>query len=126
MEELDIEFPEEELEEAVKGRWSTQARFPTVHVGSRSMSFNSKCFDFVPKFVRWYTAPGLAILLPAPEFGANSFAITHIPEKSIMVASIPSAVLVKKNIRRGHYKLYKYRDGVAIKLNERLEDNARD
>lgn len=106
---LDGILVEEEFEEI--SRFNNLYPYPVVYIGNTYLSFNIASHPVIDRFkaVRYYVSTNLVAMLPCNKGAVNSFAINVRKPLAIPVQ------LKEKKIRPGWYKLYRYKDGVAIK-----------
>ena len=116
LEELELD-DSEELEELLKLTHSYWELFPCITVSDHTLYFNRMSNAIVPKRLKWFATSELIIGLPASEVDVNSFAVKNYAGTSGKATRFPSFMQQKK-IKRGVYKLYKYKDGFAFKRYE--------
>lgn len=120
MEELFLNVAElSELEE-VQNRLR-KFKFPVVHIGTR-VSFNRYCEPFLKDAIRWFVSTEYVIGVPAPRSGKNTFGVfVCFNEGGSLTQAythFPIALRTEKKIKKGYYKLLKFKDGFAFKRYE--------
>ena len=122
-EEIEIS---EELD-AVK-REHIQYKFPTVTFtnkdksNSRLLYFNRYATPLVPEYIKWYFSTNYVIGLPAKETECNVYKTWFSRSFMGQVSTVPRNLVREKALRPGVYRVYKYKDGFAIKRYERVKE----
>lgn len=114
----------EELEEIKRSGFVDRFPFPAVTIHGTTIYFNRFCTSLLGQVVRWYMTGDYVIGLPPQKGDAtvDVFAIRfHGPGKGART-TFPMAMRSGKRVREGAYKVYKYKDGLAFKRHEPLEE----
>lgn len=122
MEELCIDFNLEDLELIKKLGSVNNYQFPAVFVGESGIWFNYFASPIVPNLIKWFSTGEYIIGLPGGEGERDCFK-THYVDKakcSCKATTFPADMKSKK-IKKGYYKVYKFKDGFAFKRYEPLE-----
>ncbi len=111
---------DENLEEIVRNvSWY---RFPTATILDKSIYFNKIAAKLLPqKYIKWYTTLNYIIGVPAKKEDLNAYMIDRRTYATSV--TLPAPLQHEKKIRPGHYKVYKFGDGFAMKRNERIEED---
>ena len=109
---------DEELEEIEK-QFRVYSDIPLVNIGTQALYFNTSAAGIIPRTIRWYTTSSLVIGLPTDDEDRHGFKTKG--SGNAIQASLPSGMKEKK-LRRGLYKIYKYKDGFAFKRYEPFVD----
>lgn len=91
--------------------------FPTVTIGERYVYFNRLAVKFIPEIGRWATTPEYVLFLPAVAGSADA---NRVWETASGKSTNMARHLKEKQIQKGCYRLFKYKDGVAFKRYERV------
>ena len=125
MEELSISIEQlgqmDEVEKSLFNRFN----FPCAHFGRRQITFNTHCIAVISKMeaIKWYATGDFIIGLPADKEEKNSFAVrqnTRNPNN--YATTFPASLQAAKRLKRGYYRCYKYKDGIAVKRFEIIKE----
>lgn len=114
----------EKLEERKRRGFVDRFPFPAVTVHGTSIYFNRFCTSLLGKAIRWYLTGDYVIGLP-PQKGDTTvdvFAIRFQGPGKGARTTFPIAMRSGKRVREGAYKVYKYKNGLAFKRHEPLEE----
>ena len=119
-EELDIDLGE--LETIEKFNFSSYT-YPVAHVGDHFIYFNRFASSLVPTYIRWSVSTEYVIAAPTDKDDPNAFK-TRKPFdcNNCIQATFPSRLRREKKLQTGYYKLFKYKDGFALKRYEPIDD----
>lgn len=117
MDELQLDFSLDELESLKK--MSYRYAFPVIYVGKSSMLFNAHSAPIIPEKVKWFSTGEYIIGLPADASDMDAFTIRSYTGSICKATTLPAAMKEKK-VKKGCYKLYKYKTGFAFKRYEPL------
>ena len=111
---------DENLEEIVRNiGWY---RFPVATILDKSIYFNKIAAKLLPKkYIKWYTTLNYIIGVPAQKEDLNAYLIDRRARSTS--AALPAQLQHEKKVRPGHYKVYKFGDGFAMKRNERIDED---
>ena len=108
--------------EEIEKRLSHITEFPCVCI-RRAMYFNRLAGVIIPKYIKWYATTSLLIGLPTNETDSNGFKTRYISKnRKAIMASFPAHMRDHRMIKTGFYKVYKYKDGFAIKRYEPIHE----
>ena len=113
----ELNFEEEDLEEVEK-KFRYYINYPLVNVGQH-LYFNKASAEIIPEFIKWFTTSTLVIGLPTDEHDKNGFRTRKV--RGAVVANLPTVIGKGKKLKRGLYKIYKYKDGFAFKRYEQVK-----
>lgn len=94
-----------------------RTEFPTVTLGERYVYFNRLAVQFIPSVGRWVTTPEYVLFLPAVAGGEDA---NRVWDTASGKETNFARHLREKRIKKGCYRLYKYKDGVAFKRYEQI------
>ena len=121
-EELSIDFGPEELELIKKLSHVGKFQFPVVLVGETAIGFNRFASALVPDTVKWFCSGEYIIGLPGNGNDPDCFRAHFINSKNGCRSTSFPAAMREKKVKKGYYKVYKFRDGFAFKRYEPLEE----
>ena len=98
--------------------------FPALYFGESNIYFNRKTTDiFRPERVKFRLSPEYLIILPAENGEENTFSVWDSTSRTdTIVSTLPANLKHRRALKRGTYKCYRYKNGLAIKRYEPLED----
>ena len=109
----------EEFEEITKSGYP----FPVAHIGDKVICFNSfaSSAEIVPDYIRWTVTPNYIVAMPTRESDPAAFkTMSRNDRYCYKSACFPAVMKNDKKVRKGFYKIYKYKDGFCMKRNEQL------
>lgn len=115
----ELQIDESELELILKQNFDMY-NFPVVGISSDNAFFNRHAVSVVPDFIKWFTTSEYVIGLPAPANDKNAYKARRVWNK--VVTHLPKDLKNNKKIGKGHYRVYKYKDGFAFKRYEPIGD----
>ena len=97
--------------------------FPALYYGESNIYFNRKTTDiFRPKKIKFRLSTEYLIVLPAENDEQNAFSVWDSTNKTdTLVSTLPASLKNRRALKRGTYKCYRYKNGLAIKRYEPLE-----
>lgn len=102
--------------------------FPAVSVTDKIIYFNTKAGRYVPDLILWSTSTNYVIGMPTDKDNRNAYLVKRKKSKKsegpYCVATFPTALKQEKKLHNGVYKLFKYKDGIAFKRYEQIENAA--
>lgn len=122
MEELNIDFNLEELELIKKLAHMEKFPYPVALVGETAIGFNRYASPIVPKAIKWFCTGEYIIGLPGDKGDRDSF-LSHFVDRtrSACKSTAFPADMKAKKVKKGYYKVYKFKNGFAFKRYEPLE-----
>lgn len=114
IQELSID---EEFEEVIKS--ANRFNFPTITFGD-TVYFNNAAVPIIPDHIKWSISPNYLIISPTKKTDINSYPV-RTNGRCGKVACTPAIIKNGKKIKPGTYRLYKCKNGFAIKRYESLE-----
>ena len=124
MDELNILYEQLLGMEEVEKNFLAKLNFPCAYFGKKQVSFNTLCSPVIKHMeaIRWYATGEYIIGLPASRSDKNSFYVRrNTRSKNNYATTFPASLRITKRIGEGYYKVYKYKDGIAIKRFEAIE-----
>ena len=112
---------ENEKLEPIERRKNHSIKIPTISVYKLTFGFNEAAAKIVPDYIKWYKTREYIIGLPSTEFDSNSYPVRKDMKRCWVVTTFPVALRSEKTIKKGTYKLLKYKNGFAFKTNEPLK-----
>lgn len=108
--------------EEIEKKLSHISEFPCVCI-NRTMYFNTLAGSVVPKYVKWLVTTNLLIGLPTDEKDKNGFKTRFSSRaRKAVITAFPADMRDRRMIKKGFYKVYKYKDGFAIKRYEPIHE----
>lgn len=110
-----------EFDEIEKAKGGAKYEFPTITLGEYTLYFNaafSKFFEDV-EYVKFKASTEYVLIEPAKKRDRSTFRVNRWTHA--MRGTAYPANLKEKKIKRGIYKIYRYKDGFAFKRYEPLE-----
>ena len=97
--------------------------FPALYFGETNIYFNRKTTEiFRPERIKFRLSTEYLIVLPAENGEENSFSIWSSSSRTdTLVSTLPANLKHRRALKRGTYKCYRYKNGLAIKRYEPLE-----
>lgn len=96
--------------------------YPVLFVsGENVITFNSKAEPLLGEAITWFTTPEFVVGMPSKPGSKNSYVVRKYGSSSAIATTLP-IVFKEKGIKRGHRKIYKYKNGIAFKRYEILEE----
>lgn len=83
--------------------------------------FNKAAQRLIPKYVKWLTNAEYVIGLPAKKDDSNAYGTYRRSDSHGVTTAFPVVLRRDKRLKLGYYKLYKYKDGFAIKRFEPIK-----
>lgn len=101
---------------------NTRYKFPSVTITDYSIYWNKYCIPYIKSDrVKFKISPEYLIILPATAQDTKAFSIRP-SNYTGLITTIPRELINRKALKKGSYKAYKYKDGLAIRCYELLED----
>lgn len=122
MEELNLNLEFEDLDEVVKQHGGTTP-FPALCISSEVMCYSIRCNELIEHWdgVAYYLTTDYLILRNG-NGSDKAFSLTpHTRYATVQYTTTFPAALKHKGFANGVYKLYKFKDGYAIKKAEPLK-----
>ena len=124
MDELKLTSKQLHEMEEVELKFLARIDFPFAYFGKQQISFNTLCSPVIEHMeaIRWYATGEYIIGLPASRSDKNSFYVRqNTRSKNNYSTTVPASLRITKRIGEGYFRVYKYKDGIAIKRFEAIE-----
>lgn len=118
IEELNLDG--EELEIIGKAFGASRYEYPVVTFCENLAYFNKPALDIVPEFVELAVTPEYVIGRKSEKGNKNAYK-TRVVHGVCKLMTFPAKLKREKKFKPGTYKLYKCRDGFALKRYEPME-----
>lgn len=121
MELEELETIDEELE-TVARQQGAPVDFPAITIMGKQMYINVPFSQLIPnvKYIEFRVSSSYVIMLPQDHASSTAYKVSTCTKGYGKAVYIP-APLKEKRIKRGVYKVYKYKEGWAIKRYEPVE-----
>ena len=124
MDELKLTSKQLHEMEEVEKKFLARIDFPCAYFGKQQISFNTLCSPVIEHMeaIRRYATGEYIIGLPASRSDKNSFYVRqNTRSKNNYSTTVPASLRITKRIGEGYFRVYKYKDGIAIKRFEAIE-----
>lgn len=121
MELEELEIIDEEFETVTRQQWAP-VDFPAITIMEKQMYINAPFSQLIPnvKYIEFRVSSSYIIMLPQDHASSTAYKVSSCTRGDGKAVSIPAS-LKEKRIKRGVYKIYKYKEGWAIKRYEPVE-----